>query len=72
MSEETKPPTTTDAVTEQDKGRCAPALGSELTLGQAKRFEWLWHGTTEAARSKIPENLRKQVEAVLGHELSIS
>ena len=27
MNEETKPPTTTDVVTERDKGRCAPALG---------------------------------------------
>ena len=32
MSEETKPPTTTDAVTEQDKGRCAPAPGSAARL----------------------------------------
>ena len=30
MSEETKPPTTSDVVTEQDKGRCAPASGSAL------------------------------------------
>ena len=29
MTEETKPPTTTDGVTEQDKGRCAPAPGSD-------------------------------------------
>jgi len=28
MNEEIKPPTTTNVVTEQDKGRCAPALGS--------------------------------------------
>ena len=28
MNEETKLPTTTDAVTEQDKGRCARAPGS--------------------------------------------
>jgi hypothetical protein len=28
MTEETKPLTTTDGVTEQDKGRCAPAPGS--------------------------------------------
>ena|ERR1035438_948213 len=28
MNEETKHPNTTDIMTEQDKGRCAPALGS--------------------------------------------
>jgi hypothetical protein len=32
MSEETEPPTTTDAMTEQDKGRCAPAPGSAIAL----------------------------------------
>lgn len=30
MNEETKPPTTEDVVTEQDKGRCAPAPGSAI------------------------------------------
>ncbi len=32
MNEETKPPTTSDAVTEQDKGRCAPAPGWPASL----------------------------------------
>ena len=32
MNEETKPSTTTDAVTEQDKGRCALAPGSESLI----------------------------------------
>jgi hypothetical protein len=35
MSKETTPPTTSDVVTEQDKGRCAPAPGSELKLSKA-------------------------------------
>jgi hypothetical protein len=42
MNEETKLPTTTDAVTEQDKGRCAPALGSasDAEWGRAL-WDWL-------------------------------
>jgi hypothetical protein len=35
MSEETKLQTTTDVVTEQDKGRCAPAPGSAESLATA-------------------------------------
>ena len=46
MTEETKPLTTTDGVTEQDKGRCAPAPGSATDVAH----QWLkkqredWHG----------------------------
>ena len=47
-------------------------VGSALTLAQAKHFEWLWHGTTQQARDAVPASVRKQVEDVLGHELSIS
>ena len=35
MSEETKQPNTPDVATEQDKGRCAPALGSEVRCNPA-------------------------------------
>ena len=36
MSEETTHPNTTNVVTEQDKGRCAPALGSVITTEDAE------------------------------------
>jgi hypothetical protein len=42
MNEETKPPTTSDAVTEQDKGRCAPAPGSVLCVELPRRITGKW------------------------------
>jgi hypothetical protein len=45
---------------------------SALTLDQAKEFERLWHGSPQSCRDGVTDEVRKQVEAVLGHELSIS
>jgi hypothetical protein len=61
------------ATTETAPPSCAPSTCSaDLTLAQAKHFEWLWHGTTERARRAVPPAIIKQIEAVLGHELTIS
>jgi hypothetical protein len=38
MSEETKHPNTPNVMTEQDKGRCAPALGSETDWAQMSGY----------------------------------
>ena len=48
------------------------AQWQDLTLEQAKAFEYLWNGTTQSARDMVPEHIRRKVESVLNHELSIN
>lgn len=54
MNEENKPPTTSDAVTEQDKGRCAPAPGSATAIFRE------WQGTLQEADKAVEELQRER------------
>lgn len=50
MNEESKPTTTSDVVTEQDKGRCAPAPGSATAL-----HIWYLRPSGEAVGLMLPQ-----------------
>ena len=68
MNEETKPPTTTDVVTGQDKDRCAPAPGSEPSradhLAWCKRrpLEYCDMGDVNQAYASMASDLGKHPE----------
>lgn len=48
-----------------------------ITKAEAREFEWLWHGTTQAARENCQASAKgrrviRLVEKVLGNSLTIS
>jgi hypothetical protein len=77
MNEATKPPTTIDLATEQDKGRCAPAPGSAIgtatrvvsailkELRGRKGFGWWWEHIDEQAQNELLFTLMEKVEAII-------
>jgi hypothetical protein len=68
----TKKPASPESAKSIARPSLCAAIGSELTPEQAKHFDWLWNGATADARSRIPDKVRKHVEEILGHALSIS